>query len=287
MKELEKQITNLCQDGNALNDDMGQEFLVISKSKYEEKVNKLKEVQRLWMFSQKELVDAKETNEFQLEKVKKFEATSKENESHSEKLQKTIKEYQASENRLITELDESQKRRNEAENKLNEKIAENKNKLEEKRIEIESLMKECKERIEKVINENNAKITELTTEIEKSNAELKEYSDKIVSVEKEKDKLLATIDRKDAEIQACNDLKEFLSETKKQIVDREADLEALQREYGELRETHEEFVENYQSQLEELREEVEIRDAENDMLKEKVDKLIGRLKRAENKPKWK
>jgi len=54
-----------------------------------------------------------------------------------------------------------------------------------------------------------------------------------------------------------------------------------------LRETHEEFVENYQSQLEELREEVEIRDAENDMLKEKVDKLIGRLKRAENKPKWK
>ena len=165
----------LCKDGNCVMDDFGQSLMVIRKEKYDEKLEKFKEIQQLWMFSQKELMATKETNEDLKVNIKNLEKTLETNVAAMEKMNSSVEAYENGNGVLQKNLRNVESQVSSLEKDLFEKM----NELAKTAALHEQSMEDLTENHQLKVADLNVKFTDMETEKNDSIDELKDTLERL------------------------------------------------------------------------------------------------------------
>ena len=279
------------KDGSCITNDFGETLVVLRKEKYEEKIDKLKEIQQLWMFSQKELMASREDAEVLEGNIKNLEKSLVMSEGTVEQLKGCKlgleKEKSALEQSLQNEKAQTVS--------VEKNMMDSTRKFEE---EIKSLQKAMEELIHKhtlevsQVNsrynsmeiEKDGEIKQLEGSIERIESTLKCTEGRISKLEalvKSKDDMIVELDHFNAELQKSLEI------LNKEIFQKESNLEEIRSRVTGLRKDRKKMVAKHHEERQGLREQIEVREQEKKMARIEIHELMEKLRRAEGRRKWK
>ena len=281
----------LCKDGNCVMDDFGQSLMVIRKEKYDEKLEKFKEIQQLWMFSQKELMATKETNEDLKVNIKNLEKTLETNVATMGKMNASVEAYENGNGILQKNLRNVESQVSSLEKDLLEKV----NELAKTAALHDQSMEDLTENHQLKVADLNVKFTdmergkndiinELKDTLEKTEASLKcseQKSEQLESLVQSKDE---NIERQE---QFISDLKKSLGLLKIDIGKKEKILDQLESNLQNSIRKYDEFVSQHHSETKELKEQIKLKERQIKLQKAELYEMTTRMKKFEGKPKWK
>lgn len=280
-----------CKDGNCVMDDFGQSLMVIRKEKYDEKLEKFKEIQQLWMFSQKELMAAKETNEDLKINIKNLEKTLEKNMAAMEKMNASVEAYENGNGVLQKNLRNVESQVSSLEKDLLKKVK----KVKETAALHEQSMDKLSENHRLKVAELNAKLTDMKTRKNDTINELKDTLEKteasLKCSEQKIDHIEGLIRSKDKAIEQqekfISDLKESVGLLKTNMGKKELILEQLESELEISIRKYDEFVSLHHIETTKLNEQIKLRERQIKLQKSELSEITTRMKKLEGKPKWK